>query len=154
LKPYLLLLLGSLLLAVNACSSPDYCDADHACDGYDGYQRSLAADCNSTCITLQGCDLGDGAFGAPNGALCRNYCERAATVVRYWQCEPLYRDYLSCIRQVDMCNLSECNAFSIAFNDCLSPPQPDNADSCVHANNGVCDEPARCVIGSDTTDCH
>lgn len=117
--------------------------------GVCGLCRSIWGCCN----TLEACELDDGAFGAPHGALCSNYCAQVVTFIRYWQCEPLYREYLSCIRRMDMCNLSECNDFGTTFNDCLTPPQPNNANSCIFANNDTCDEPDRCVTGSDSNDC-
>lgn len=134
-----------------ACSSADQCTAEEPCDEYAGYKDALAHDCRLACSWLERCNLQGRVYNIDRS--CRYSCERAPYVTGYWACETSYRQFLACLPELAECDLGPCLGHSDEFQSCLDDPLPSNANSCVLANNGHCDEPDECVPGSDTNDC-
>lgn len=156
------LLLGSLLLG--ACSSADLCppegclrvsEPDPSSTDPDpsqqtAYAKALASDCRGLCTWLDDCEIT--LYTSPDLS-CQQACESQTRFDHYFDCEPSYRRFLACAPLLTTCELAPCWHFLDAYTSCLESPYPASANSCVLANNGVCNEPDDCVPGSDTNDC-
>lgn len=149
-RQYLPIGLGALL--VFGCSTADLCEPGDACIafGYSNYRSVLNHVCEDACDALTEC--GENLSSQPKGD-CEQACRNEATEDYYWKCEPRYRVLLDCYTHRVDCEESACSAELDAFTRCREEDLPANANSCNLANNGVCDEPNRCVTGSDTNDC-
>lgn len=113
-----------------------------------GYAAVLQQECSGLCATLNSCNIQ--IFS--NAGNCFDSCLAQEDRDQYWQCEPVFREALGCYQSSVDCDFSLCHELIGQFDEC-STPVPSAANSCVHANNGICDEPHACVHGSDTNDC-
>lgn len=160
-------------LVMSGCSSAATCGEGDGCAPYanrgvssldpqeveteepseeDEYAAVLAAECAQLCGVLDACQR---KIFADETRTCAEQCEEQQTQERYFNCEPLLRRYMICVAEVADCSVGECSALIETYVECLQrqPELPAAANSCVLANNGVCNEPDECLAGSDTDDC-
>jgi hypothetical protein len=147
-KPCFALLCALLFLG---CSSADFCDPGEPCVGfaYTNYRNVINRECNEACMQLAECNE---TLARKARFDCEEVCVNEVAQTYYWTCEPRFRSLLTCLAGRNDCNPA-CEQERSHFDACRNNDLPANANSCVLANNGVCDEPDDCVVGSDTTDC-
>lgn len=157
------------------CSSAELCEAGDGCapfgissaDGGDAveseasgggsgvdprYAAILEAECESLCSAFEGCGR---TIFSDETRPCSEQCEEQSTRERYFNCEPVFRRYIVCMTSGADCHFDECAPSIVTYVECMAPEDelPPAANCCVLANNGVCNEPEECLMGSDTNDC-
>ncbi len=158
-----------------SCGEAEYCTAEQLCPPYyvdrniqvepqgsdsssnepspveSGYAAVIEAVCENVCAQLEECSL---TLFTGEASSCEASCVSVAEDEDYWSCEPLYRSLIDCYTTMTDCDASKCEGITTSYITCRDPEaEVTAADSCILAFNGECDEPERCLAGSDTTDC-